>query len=142
MLVIDANIAISWLLQDGSRQENAYAQACLEDLQRWQAVMPALWQLEVVNILSRAEREGRVSEADVSAFLSLLGALPIVFDVEVDMRTVAGVARQHRLTAYDAACLDVAQRHGATLATQDKALRRAAQAAGVPLFAALPRPAR
>lgn len=136
MLVIDANIAISWLLQDGTRQENAYAQSCLEALSAQPGVVPSLWHLEVVNILSRAERDRRLSEADVTAFLAALDALPIDIDSAVDPQAIAALARQHRLTAYDAAYLDVALRHGASMATQDKALRKAALAAGLTVFTA------
>ena len=44
---------------------------------------------------------------------------------------ILGVARQHRLSAYDAAYLDLAIREGLTLATQDAELRTAARGAGV-----------
>ncbi|MBN8925690.1 MAG: type II toxin-antitoxin system VapC family toxin [Rhodospirillales bacterium] len=44
------------------------------------------------------------------------------------------LARQHRLTVYDAAYLELAQREGLTLATLDTALRQAASAVGVPLL--------
>lgn len=135
MLVIDANVALSWLLRDGSRSENAYAQACLDALATESAIMPSLWQLEVVNILGRAEREGRLSEAEVTSFLAALDQLPIDIDATTDVIAVAGIVRQHGLTAYDAAYLDAVLRHGAVLATQDKALRKAASAAGVTLFA-------
>lgn len=136
MLVIDANIAIAWLLKDGSRNANAYAQACLDALGEDSAVMPSLWHLEVVNILTRAERERRLSEADVAAFLTALEQLPIDIDTSVDPVAVAALARRHKLTAYDAAYLDVALRHGASLVTLDGALRKAAEAAGVVIVGA------
>lgn len=134
MLVIDANIAISWLLRDGNRAEQAYAQSVLDALASDSAVMPSLWQLELTNIFTRAERDARLTEADVTAFLAALDQLPIDIDASIDVLAIAGLARHHQLTAYDAAYLDVAQRHGATLATLDKALRKAAAAAGVPVF--------
>jgi predicted nucleic acid-binding protein len=43
------------------------------------------------------------------------------------------LARRHRLTVYDAAYLELAQREVAPLATLDDALTRAAKAEGVPL---------
>jgi len=42
-----------------------------------------------------------------------------------------GLAEKHGLTAYDAAYLDTALRIGATLATLDKALARAAEKEGL-----------
>jgi len=46
----------------------------------------------------------------------------------------AALARQYRLTVYDAAYLELAMHRGASLATTDQALAQAAKAAGVPLF--------
>jgi len=44
------------------------------------------------------------------------------------------LAKTHKLTLYDAAYLELAMRKGATLATKDVALARAAKSAGVPLL--------
>jgi predicted nucleic acid-binding protein len=44
------------------------------------------------------------------------------------------IAREYGLSAYDAAYLDVAVRHGVPLATLDSALRKAGQKAGVEIF--------
>jgi len=41
---------------------------------------------------------------------------------------------EYGLSAYDAAYLDVAVRHGAPLATIDNALRKAGQKAGIEIF--------
>jgi predicted nucleic acid-binding protein len=45
------------------------------------------------------------------------------------------LARAYRLSAYDAAYLELALRRGLPLATIDDRLRAAASAAGVPAFA-------
>ena len=44
------------------------------------------------------------------------------------------LARRHRLTAYDAAYLELATREGIALATLDAELERAARAEGVALI--------
>jgi len=44
------------------------------------------------------------------------------------------LARRHRLTVYDAAYLELAQREGVPLATLDGALAAAARAEGVPVL--------
>ena len=51
----------------------------------------------------------------------------------------AALARQYGLTIYDAAYLEIAMRRGASLATTDNALAKAAKAAGVPIFGLRPR---
>jgi predicted nucleic acid-binding protein len=61
--------------------------------------------------------------------------------IAVDTRTPAlafdpilALARSHKLTAYDAAYLELAMRLGVPIAARDAALEKAAQAVGVPLF--------
>ena len=46
------------------------------------------------------------------------------------------LAREYGLSAYDAAYLDVAIRHGASLATLDGKLQKAGQKAGIEIFQA------
>jgi predicted nucleic acid-binding protein len=81
-----------------------------------------------------AERRKRASQADITEALSLVNALPVIVDGEVAQRagsdTVA-LARQYGLTIYDAAYLELAMRRGASLATSDHDLAKAAKAAGV-----------
>ena len=52
---------------------------------------------------------------------------------------MARLAEQHRLTLYDASCLELAQRLGLPLATLDRELRAAANALGVPALGQLER---
>jgi predicted nucleic acid-binding protein len=84
-----------------------------------------------------AERRKRASQAEITEALSLVAALPVVTDDQTAQRafsdTVA-LARQYGLTIYDAAYLELAMRRGASLATTDGALSKAAKAAGVALF--------
>jgi predicted nucleic acid-binding protein len=58
-----------------------------------------------------------------------------VTDFSQDESIVLELARQTRLTVYDASYLALAMRERIPLATLDKDLRNAAQAAGVPLLA-------
>src|SRR6185437_1213302 len=96
-----------------------------------------LWHLEVANVLLVGERRGRCSQADTTQWLSYLSGLPIVVDGATEARAwsdTVSLARQHGLTAYDAAYLELAMREGVSLATLDDPLRAAAQAAGVPIY--------
>jgi predicted nucleic acid-binding protein len=71
---------------------------------------------------------------DVAARLALLDAMPIVTDDSLPGRLrgdVLALARAERLTAYDAAYLELTVRKGADLATKDAALAKAARRAGV-----------
>ena len=64
----------------------------------------------------------------------MLGALPIRLDHQADDGVLMALARTHRLTAYDAAYLELARRANLPLATLDIALARAASAEGVSLI--------
>ena len=126
--VLDASITVSWAFKDKANVEAARA---LTRLRSDQARVPGLWWFEVRNSLLMGERRGRIQEAESSAFLADLGKLAIAVDRGPDENRTLSLARQHRLTVYDAAYLELAEREGLALATLDAALLRAATAAGV-----------
>lgn len=130
-LVVDCSVAVAWCIDDESSPET---DAILDRVRDEGAVVPALWHLELANVLVQAERRGRLSVRDTAARLPLLDALPIATDDEAPGRVrgnVLALARAEGLTAYDAAYLELALRTGADLATKDTALARAARRAGV-----------
>ena len=129
--VLDCSIAAAWLFEDEARPET---DDLLEQLRDGGALVPNLWHLEVGNVLVQAEKRGRINVAQISARLDLLASLPIVTDAETSpraFREILSLARSEALTTYDAAYLELALRRGVPLATQDKALVRAAKAAKV-----------
>jgi predicted nucleic acid-binding protein len=132
--VVDASVTLAWCFEDEASPET---EAILDLLADDTAVVPALWELEVSNVLLLAERRGRLTEAQSTRFVALLAKLPILVDAgSVDMNAVLATGRRHRLTAYDAAYLVLAEREGLPLATSDAALHSAASAAGVATLSA------
>jgi predicted nucleic acid-binding protein len=124
--VLDASIALAWCFDDEATEATTALRHRVRDEG---ACAPALWPLEVVNVLLHAERRGRLSGPDVQARVDLLRALPIGIDQESSARAWSDLlilARAQALTVYDAAYLDLALRRGLPLATKDKALRDAA----------------
>ena len=99
-----------------------------------EAVVPCLWWFEVRNILVVNERRRRIPESDTAAFLLNLSRLRVRLDRLPEGDAVLRLARTHRLSVYDAAYLELAQREGLPLATLDPDLRRAASDAGVGLL--------
>ncbi len=134
-LVIDGSTTIGFLLKD--EQEESAVKA-LDAIERGiPTYVPAHWVVEVANGLIMAERRKRASQADITEALGLVSALPVIADDETAQRAgsdTAGLARQYGLTIYDAAYLELAMRRGASLATTDKDLAKAAKAAGVSIF--------
>jgi predicted nucleic acid-binding protein len=103
---------------------------------RWEPI-PVLWRLEVVNVLEMGIRRGRHDAAFQDATLADLALLPISVDLETDRQAWSAtlrLAERHKLTMYDAAYLELAQRRGLPLATLDAELRDAASAEGVILI--------
>ncbi len=98
------------------------------------AVVPLLWRIEVANGLQFSVRRKRIDAAFRDASLADLGLLPIVVDPELNTyawSTTLHLADRFRLTLYDAAYLELAQRRSLRLATLDRELRTAAQRAGI-----------
>jgi predicted nucleic acid-binding protein len=129
--VLDASTAMAWLFED---EATAETEAALDRLVEEEALVPPLWPYEVGNVLIAAERRKRISEAQTRQFLGLLQGLPIRVSARGPYQAWNGalvVARSHRLSAYDAAYLDLAMIEGLPLVTMDKALAAAAQEAGV-----------
>ena len=122
---------MAWCFED---EASTYTEGALDQLREAQALVPVIWPLEVANVLLIAERRHRLNEAQAAHFAQLLQTLPILVE-EADVARVLGpvlaVGRSHRLSAYDAAYLELAARHGLPLATQDARLRKAASNAGV-----------
>jgi len=124
--VLDNSVVMAWCFED---ENNALADAVLDQLQSKVAMVPAIWPLEVGNVLLVAERRGRLSEADSARFLTMLSALPIQSETETRQRAMSDIlflAREYKLSTYDASYLDLAMREGVPLATLDKGLQRAA----------------
>ena len=96
-----------------------------------EAVVPSLWWFELRNILIVNERRRRITESATGAFLRDLSRLRIRIDPLPHEAGVLRLARLHRLSVYDAAYLEVAQRERLPLATLDKMLSAAARTEGV-----------
>ncbi|CAA9241499.1 MAG: hypothetical protein AVDCRST_MAG04-1640 [uncultured Acetobacteraceae bacterium] len=131
--VLDASVAATWAFEDENHPDAALAPARIRsDAAR----VPSLWWFELRNALLVNERRGRLTEAGTAAFPRDLGRLAVSIDRSPDETGVLTLARRHRLTVHDAACLELAQREGLSLASLDGALRDAATASGVPLLGA------
>lgn len=130
-VVLDCSIAVAWCFED---EADPAIDALLDGLRAAGAVVPALWPLEMTNVLLQAERRGRIAMAAVDARLAAFAALPITVDSvswPQNSSTILGLARLHGLTTYDAAYLELAMRRCLPLATKDRTLEQACRAVGV-----------
>jgi predicted nucleic acid-binding protein len=133
-LILDSSAALAWIYAD----EITLAIGQVFDLLRENgAWVPSLWRLEVANILEMGVRRARHDAAFLDATLADLALLPINLDPETERQAWGAtlrLAERHRLSSYDAAYLELAQRRRLPLATLDSDLRAAASKEGVPLL--------
>jgi predicted nucleic acid-binding protein len=129
--VVDASVTASWLFPD---EGHPAVSAAYDRLRTDHALVPSLWWFDIRNIFVVSERKGRLDPGRTHKALALLGSLPIQQDAEPDETAVLRLARQHRLTVYDAAYLELAQRENVALATLDAELARAASSENIELI--------
>ena len=132
--VLDCSATLPWVFGD---EATPACDALLDQLGAGaRAWVPALWHLELGNVLLGAKRRNRIDQAGIEAFLSQLA----VYDIAVDDQTTErawqktlDLAMQYALSTYDAAYLELALRRGVPLASLDSALITAARTCGVAL---------
>jgi len=101
-----------------------------------EAWVPALWHLELGNVLLNAQKRGRIDRVGIESALNKLRTFRITIDDETMTQAwnkTFDLAFQYQLSTYDAAYLELALRRNLPLATLDEALVAAARAAGVSL---------
>jgi predicted nucleic acid-binding protein len=130
-VILDSSVVGCWCFPD---EASPVADAALSAIVKDKAIVPAVWWFEVRNLLATGERLGRMNPIGTAGFLADLGTLPIHLDRQPDSEAVLALAREHRLTVYDAAYLELALRVDAPLATLDQQLAAAARATRAPLF--------
>ena len=136
MPVLDASVALSWIFERDSPSERKRSSTVLDALESAPAIVPALWQAEILNGLLVGERRNLVTPAQSFEYLARLGQLPIAVDAVSPIarrESVIELGRRHSLSAYDASYLELAIRTGGPLATFDRNLAKAAKAAGIDL---------
>jgi predicted nucleic acid-binding protein len=129
-LVLDASSTLNWCFEDESESDT---DQLIDRVAAAGALVPAIWPLEVANALVVAERRERITRAESDAFLALVEELPIAVDAGTAARAfheTMVLAREHGLSSYDAAYLELALRSQLPLATNDESLRQAAKLAG------------
>jgi predicted nucleic acid-binding protein len=128
--VLDTSIACNWALKD---EKHPTASLALKRAQTDVILVPALWWFEIRNALLVNERRKRVTESETRQFLAEIARLEISIDHAPDEEKILALARQHKLTVYDAAYVELALREKIPLATLDKELTAAAHTEKVEL---------
>lgn len=129
--VLDASATLGCLFDDEGDGGSEVLDALLQGV----ALVPSLWPYEIANGVLVALRRGRITDAEAEDFFADLSLLDIrIDDSPIRPESLWRTASATRLTAYDAAYLNLAEVHKLALVTQDAELRRAARRAGVQLL--------
>jgi predicted nucleic acid-binding protein len=130
-LVVDSSIAASWGLPD--ENYSAAAQA-LDAAATEEVIVPGVFWHELRNVFLVNERRRRLTAEETEIGLKLIENMSPRIDETASHQDILHMARRHALTAYDAAYLTLAIRIGATLATLDIDLAKAAISENVPII--------
>lgn len=133
-LVIDSSVTLAWVYPDETTEPIRNVLELVINSGAW---VPALWKLEVANVLQNGVLRGRTDSSFRDGTLADLAMLPISVDSETDRQAWSAtlhLADRYGLTLYDAAYLELAQRRRLPLATLDNELRIAATAEGISLL--------
>lgn len=122
-LVIDASVALKWVIEEGGS-------AAARDLIGEDALAaPDLLLVECANVLWSKARRGQISPADAAAALVAIQATPIrIVPTQAHVAAAQAIAFELDQTAYDSLYLAVALAERAVLVTADLAFASAAAA--------------
>ena len=130
--VLDASVALAAFFDD---EQDDYSLDVWRSMSGAQVWVPALWHLELANILSRALRRGRITAPALDEAWGRLECVQMrVVPVAPDVSLWTRLAGDWGLTSYDACYIDTALRQRLPLATKDRVLGEAARRVGVPLY--------
>jgi predicted nucleic acid-binding protein len=101
-LVVDASLTAAWCFED---EETKYARDVLSRAENISFFVPAIWPVEMVNVLLVNERRKRITPTDTARAVTLFSELSIQVDRPASLQPFDGtllLARAHNLTSYDA----------------------------------------
>ena len=117
MIVVDTNI-IAYLFLVG--EKTPLAQAARRQDPEW--IVPSLWKHEFLNVLATYIRRKGITEKVAEAVRQRAVQLLAPAEREVDMRLALELAARHRVSAYDAQYIALAQKLKVLCVTEDARL--------------------
>ncbi len=125
MIVVDASVALKWVLDESGR-------AAALTVADGEMAAPDLLLLEASNTLWWRVRRKLITQENADSAFRVIEMAPISYTpVPELLHDVRRLAALLDITTYDACYAALAQRLGAGLATADKKLANAAEASGI-----------
>ncbi|MDI9335273.1 MAG: type II toxin-antitoxin system VapC family toxin [Cytophagales bacterium] len=139
--VLDTSVSAAWVID---AQITPYKLSVLNSLHTKIAIVPALWHIEMSNLVCKYARKNNLTMPNIEVHLAELGELAIkTFEWDASkaarqkqgaLRSVTQTALAFGLTSYDAQYLQLALRENLPLATCDEQLCASAKLAGVAIY--------
>ena len=130
--IVDASVGFAWVYQGQATPETD--QLLNEVSAGATVIVPALWFLEMSNVLLIAQRRHRLTAIQRKAAMEKLTAMQLTVDEEGSRNAfgkTSELAEKYGLTIYDATYLEWALRRSLPLASRDEALTKAATRCGI-----------
>lgn len=130
--IVDASVGFAWVYQGQATPETD--QLLNEVAAGATVIVPALWFLEMSNVLLIAQRRHRLTAIQRKAAMEKLTAMQLTVDEEGSRNAfgkTSELAEKYGLTIYDATYLELALRRSLPLASRDEALTKAATRCGI-----------
>ena len=129
--VLDASVAVAWVVPS---QGTDYARRVRVKAKRQPFHVPAIFPIEIANVLVTLERRAILSAHGAEAAAQVLDRLdPIVHEMKLGVAELRRFANQFGLTANDASYLALALELRIPIACGDRPLKAALVRAGVKL---------
>jgi predicted nucleic acid-binding protein len=126
--VVDNSVVIAWAYP---RQATDYTEALLDRSGGSMLYTAFIWPAEFANATHTLVNRGVLSEVLGDEMLVLGESFGLLVERAPALGRIYRISRQHRLSAYDAAYLELAVRMNIPLATRDAALKAAAESIGL-----------
>jgi len=130
-IVLDCSATLPWVFgSEATPATDELLEWASKGMDTW---VPALWHLEVANVLLGAQKRHRIDDAGITQFLDALRTFRILTDphtMDQAWGHTLALADKYELTSYDGAYLELALRRKLPLATLDDALAQAIKTAG------------
>ena len=131
--ILDCSVYMSWCLRE---ETSGVSSRILNSLTKNTIVVPSLWLYEVANTLAVSVRRKKLTTAEAQMLVNDIPLLSISFDAPMveNVSRVFQVANEYKLSAYDAAYVELALRLNIPIASLDKDIIRVSKKTGIPLF--------
>lgn len=124
---------MSWCLNEETVKTSSNI---LKSIIKNEIIVPGLWAYEVANTLTISVRRNKLTVAETHSLINDIQLLPIEYDKPTteNISNIFNVASEHKLSAYDAAYIELALRTNLQIASFDKEVIKVSKKLGIKIF--------